>query len=360
MVAENLSQEDIEALLKGAGADSGGGNDEAESAGPAEAIPPESEKILREFADIFTNSYSEVLYTLLGKEIEINVSDISKNTMSLMQDTVGEQGLASKLFLGKNIDYLALNSTDFAAVTADLMMMGDGQVEFSPEEHPDAINEMLNQIQGVISSKLTNIAGKSISFDPTDSSLEDVFNIDVLHYQYSITFIVQIGDEFTGHILVLTSKDFTDKISALMNPQSSKPSSQAQPSGSTTQTHAAADRGSGPFTNDDTEISPAVLPSFDASSQPTHLPRNIDLLMDVSLDLNVELGRTKKTVKSILELGPGSIIQLTKLAGEPVDVMINDQLIAQGEVVVVDEAFGVRITNLVSPEERIKKLGGKY
>ncbi len=86
------------------------------------------------------------------------------------------------------------------------------------------------------------------------------------------------------------------------------------------------------------------------------VPQNIDLLLDVPLVLTVELGRTEKQIREILALGPGSVIELDRLAGEAVDVLVNGKLIAKGEVVVVDENFGIRITDIVSRAERLSKL----
>jgi len=83
-------------------------------------------------------------------------------------------------------------------------------------------------------------------------------------------------------------------------------------------------------------------------------PGNINLLMDVNMELTVELGRTKKSIKDILGMGEGTVIELDKLAGEPVDILVNGKLIARGEVVVIDENFGVRVTEIISPMERIK------
>jgi flagellar motor switch protein FliN len=88
-----------------------------------------------------------------------------------------------------------------------------------------------------------------------------------------------------------------------------------------------------------------------------HAPRNIDLLMDVDLPVAIELGRTKMAIQEILALGPGSVVELNKLAGEPVDLLVNNKVVAKGEVVVIDENFGLRITQLVTPEERLKALG---
>jgi len=84
---------------------------------------------------------------------------------------------------------------------------------------------------------------------------------------------------------------------------------------------------------------------------------NIDMLLDVSLPITVELGRMKMKIKDILHLGPGSVVQLEKLAGEPVEILVNDKLVALGEVVVIDEYFGVRVISIVSPEERIRRMG---
>ncbi len=86
-------------------------------------------------------------------------------------------------------------------------------------------------------------------------------------------------------------------------------------------------------------------------------PQNIQLLMDVKLPVTVELGRNRLSVKDILEFGPGSIVELDRAASEPVDVLVNGVLVAHGEVVVIEDHFGVRLTSLISPEERIRSLG---
>jgi flagellar motor switch protein FliN/FliY len=84
--------------------------------------------------------------------------------------------------------------------------------------------------------------------------------------------------------------------------------------------------------------------------------RNLDMLLDIPLKITVELGRTKQSIKDILDLTSGSIIELDKLAGEPVDILVNDKLISEGEVVVIDENIGVRVTDIVSKPDRLMKL----
>jgi len=84
--------------------------------------------------------------------------------------------------------------------------------------------------------------------------------------------------------------------------------------------------------------------------------RRLELLLDVPLDLSVELGRTRMSIQDLLNLSPGSVVELDKIAGEPLDILVNDRLIARGEAVVVNDKFGVRITDIVSPSERIARL----
>jgi flagellar motor switch protein FliN len=85
-------------------------------------------------------------------------------------------------------------------------------------------------------------------------------------------------------------------------------------------------------------------------------PENLEFILDIPLRVSVELGRTKMMVRDLLQLGQGSVIELTKLAGEPMEIYVNDKLIARGEVVVVNEKFGVRLTDIISPQERIEQL----
>jgi flagellar motor switch protein FliN len=92
------------------------------------------------------------------------------------------------------------------------------------------------------------------------------------------------------------------------------------------------------------------------STQQERSTRRLDLLLDVPLDLTVELGRTRMCIQDLLALGPGSVIELDKIAGEPLDILVNERLIARGEAVVVNDKFGVRITDIVSPSERIARL----
>lgn len=108
------------------------------------------------------------------------------------------------------------------------------------------------------------------------------------------------------------------------------------------------DSGQAPF---DPEPAPMATPGKKTGGHP-----NLDLLLDIPLEITAELGRAKMIINDLLQLGQGSVIELNKLAGEPLEIMVNQKLIARGEVVVVNEKFGIRLTDVISPLERIKQL----
>lgn len=104
-------------------------------------------------------------------------------------------------------------------------------------------------------------------------------------------------------------------------------------------------------------ISPAdIFQRFDSPGERAATPSGIDMIMDIPVTLTVELGRTKIAIRSLLQLAQGSVVELDGLAGEPMDVLVNGTLIAQGEVVVVNDKFGIRLTDIITPAERIRRL----
>ena len=106
------------------------------------------------------------------------------------------------------------------------------------------------------------------------------------------------------------------------------------------------------------ETNAAQAPIFEQfySEQKAEIQNDIDMIMDIPVQLTVQLGRTKIAIKNLLQLAQGSVVELDGLAGEPMDVLVNGYLIAQGEVVVVNEKFGIRLTDIITPSERIRKL----
>ena len=102
--------------------------------------------------------------------------------------------------------------------------------------------------------------------------------------------------------------------------------------------------------------SAAVFKDFSGTPSKTETHNDIDFILDIPVQLTVELGRTKIAIKNLLQLAQGSVVELDGLAGEPMDVLVNGCLIAQGEVVVVNDKFGIRLTDIITPSERIRKL----
>lgn len=106
-----------------------------------------------------------------------------------------------------------------------------------------------------------------------------------------------------------------------------------------------------------TEVQPAQFQALDASPQQEEHERKMDILMDLQLPVSIELGRTNMLIRDILDLTRGSVVEFEKLASEPVDILINGKKMAEGEVVVIEKHFGIRITNLVDATERVRGLG---
>lgn len=100
-----------------------------------------------------------------------------------------------------------------------------------------------------------------------------------------------------------------------------------------------------------------IFQSFGGADAQSGMMRELDMILDIPVQLTVELGRTKITIKNLLQLAHGSVVELDALAGEPMDVLVNGTLIAQGEVVVVNDKFGIRLTDIITPSERMRKLG---
>ncbi|OHC69794.1 MAG: flagellar motor switch protein FliN [Rhodocyclales bacterium RIFCSPLOWO2_02_FULL_63_24] len=100
----------------------------------------------------------------------------------------------------------------------------------------------------------------------------------------------------------------------------------------------------------------AIFEQFSGGTENPATPQGFDMILDIPVNLTVELGRTKISIRNLLQLAHGSVVELEGMAGEPMDVLVNGTLIAQGEVVVVNEKFGIRLTDIITPQERIRKL----
>ncbi|ERP32074.1 flagellar motor switch protein FliN [Chitinivibrio alkaliphilus] len=348
-MSDFLSQDDIDALLQSeevSGGSSSGGGD------ALEAI----------VAD-FNSQQGSVIKTLIGKEI----------TFTFEEKVDSEEG--AQLF--ENTEYLGIDipftgavegtatlymSKKHVATFADLMVMGDGAAPYNAEEHNDAIKELYSAVAGGYTTDLGGKADGSVNYDTIEIQDGDT-TLDLPAATAKISVTIETGDPF--YILLAMDTSLHGQLNELYGGSSENLEEEEE--------EASAPRNR-PFDDDDDLLSQDELDSLTTASsslsggyetsEPTpQKPRvkpasqkNIDMLLDIDLDIAIELGKTEISIKRVLDMAPGSMVELDSFAGEPVNLLVNNKVVAKGEVVVVDENFGVRIISLVSPEERIKSL----
>ncbi len=412
-----LSQEEIDALMNQEASE---GEEEAESPEEGEDMPTltEQEKdVLGEISNIAMGSAATALYTILDHRVEITAPEVEVMSFEsisqqydkpcVLVDVEYVEGL-------EGLNLLVIQDND-AAIIADLMMGGDGT---DPDEelgelHISAVGEAMNQMMGSASTAMSTVLDKKVNISPPNAqhiavgdALEDDKFFAGAEVLVTTTFDLKIGDlidsrfqmlspiEFTRHLVktLVADEDITaseeemdpeemaakaqQKLSsdedkkeevAEEKPQKQQKAQQEvdatarqqpQPQSEQPQQPAGQRRepaAAGPRQQQQVGVERADFPEFDDSSaQP--LPQNIDLIKDVPLQVTVRLGKARMTIEEILDLGEGSIIELDKLAGETVDLLVNGKLIAKGEVVVIDENFGFRVKDIISPEERLNHI----
>ena len=364
--------------------------------------------------NISLGSSSTALSTLLMKEVSITTPRVVVYTFEELknkfdkEDKVLIQIEYKKGFDGVNL--LLIGKKD-AAVIGDLMMGNDGTNP--PLEMDDlflsAVGEAMNQMMGAAATSLAGMFKKEIDIMPPEIMLKNMQDIKI-HGEFfkknsefvAVEFDMEIEGLVNTKIYQIMDKDFVKEITKEMykldgmgdtkeekhsNKNEEQINNQAGNYQNMPNNNPYGQYPGGPwpqmppnmgggmpmypgqeyqnmqnpgvygagYNAGQVNIQPVQFSSFGNVQQPP-IPSNMDLIMDVPLELTVELGRTKMQIKEILDLGAGSIVELDKLAGEPVDVLVNGKLIAKGEVVVIDESFGIRITNIVSQMERLGKI----
>lgn len=398
-----LSQDEIDALLKGGSSNDSPAESPAASPDSAEKVTDMEKDALGEIGNISMGSAATTLSVLLGRRVSITTPRVSLDTLISIKDQyplpylIVEVGYTHGIE-GNNI--LAIHEKD-ALIIADLMMGGDGTnppTELN-ELYMSAVGEAMNQMMGSVSTSMSTMFNKKIDISPpkvnlidlsTEEPVTDILNVkDVI---VKVAFRMEVEGLIDSEIMqILPLKIAKEMVESLMSgsmgaepepeapqvavappvppvqqaqqPQAPTMAPQQQPMyamppqqqmyAMPPQQQMYAQQDNHIISNVPVQsaqfapLTPGVMPGVDG---------NIGLIMDVPLQVTVELGRTKKLIKDVLELSSGSIIELDKLAGEPVDVFVNGKLLAKGEVVVIDENFGVRITDIVSMAERAKTI----
>lgn len=363
-----LSQEEINALLNNPGA----------SSDTAEGQLSDSEKdTIGEIANISMGTAATTLFSLVNRKVEISTPVV---TMANWDDVVKAYerpcvfiriGFTVGLD-GSNI--LILKEHDVKVIT-DLMMGGDGtntDVELG-ELHLSAISEAMNQMMGSAATSLSSMLNKKIDISPPVADLIDLTgNIDegaiddfLTQPFVKISFKMEIGNLVDSEIMQLypvsfareMCKSITETMTGGNEPiqeaaPQPAPAPAPQPQASQTAPQPQPMMGqpvdmSAMYANQQVNVQPAQFQNFTGDMNGVFPKENIDLIMDVPLEVTVELGRTSKSIHDILDFAPGTIIELNKIAGEPIDVLVNGKYVAKGEVVVIEESFGVRITEII-------------
>lgn len=401
MSDDMLSQDEIDALLNGSDEDEE--TDDQPTQSIEDHISNLEEDALGEIGNISFGSSATALSSLLNQKVEITTPQISVVQRKDLQEEFPKPHVAIGVtytdgFSGENV--LVIDSKD-AAIIADLMLGGDGT---SPDEHLNeialsAVQEAMNQMMGSAATSMSTIFNKKVDISPPTIDVLDIEEeqgTDQLpddEVLVKVSFQLQVGNLIDSNIMQLLPVGFAKElVDQLLNPEEpqqeeAKPESASSPVQETPNPQQPKEPQAAPQ-----QQAPQASP-MEHESQPTQKPqqpqfvgtsqgagvneaniqsaefqnfesvqlsnnehRNLDMLMDIPLKVTVELGRTKRTIKEILELSAGSVIELDKLAGEPVDIHVNEKLMAKGEVIVIDENFGVRVTDILSPKDRLSKL----
>lgn len=380
-----LSQEEIDSLLNGGLTE--------ETPAEAELLSDLEKDLLGEVGNISMGSAATALSTIVGHKVNITTPTISVTTLKNLKNTFETPNVILDVKFTSGIaggNILIMKITD-AAVIANLMMGGNGEIEDHlelSEIEISAVQEAMNQMIGSAATSMATMFNREVNISPPNSSIVDETtspisqDIDEAEEIIAISFRMTIGDLIDSNILQILPLTTGKKIVSIMMGTEEKEAPakvEAVPSKATSSNveqtakevhnnnQGTSNSNSGynnevAYTHKGPELYQEPVQVKQAAFQPlsevavNNVPKNIDLILDVPLEVSVELGRTKKNIRDILALSSGSLIELNKLAEEPVDIFINGKKIAYGEVVVIDENFGVKITGIVSGEERIKTL----
>jgi len=335
---------------------------------------------LGEIGNISLGSAATTLSMLLGQKVDITTPKVREYPIveELFKTTKDCTTVEIKYKLGLDgTTIFALNPKD-TAIIADLMMGGDGKVQNVEigELQLSAVGEAMNQMIGTASTSMASMFNMPIDISPPVVKIqeagkkldlaEDIFGVPVI----AVAFNLKVGDLIDSEFVQLMSlQSAQDQVKNLMKSMDnmveeaapSKPAPQQAPPPPPQQSaqqpvYAQPAPPPEPPRNPVT-VQPVQFASFDESQAHFgEFNKNLDLVMDVKLTLTVELGRTEVPIKKVLELTRGSVIELDKIAGEPVELYANGKLIAKGEVVVIEDNFGLRITSISSLDNRLKTI----
>lgn len=349
----SLSQEEIDALLMGTDdmaspAKGGGGAAVADGGGLS---PTERDMLADAFNDAMQVAAQQA-GAMVGKTVQIANAQVDEISPAQIAAEMPKGGVVAEIAMGSTQTALVYPKELARRIAQTMMGAADDGGEIN-DAHLSTLSELS---QSIISSIANGLSGKfNDSLSPAMPEMK-VFQgpADAPQFMGAITKV-----SYNMSVEGLPSGRITHYIDSAAATRWAKSNrGGAQPQAAAFDMDFGGMGGAGGGGGGNVNVNPINFPSLQQSSGSAALPPNLELLLDVQMALTVELGRTKKYVKEILSLGEGSIIELDKLAGEPVDLLVNGKLIARGEVVVIDENFGVRVTDIVGPAERVARMTG--
>lgn len=362
-MSDQMTQAEIDALLNGTA------TMVKEPEVTEDPLSQDVKDIIGEVGNISMSQAATTLSQLLNREVSITTPVVKGQSIKDIIDGSDVPKVVTTIefkegLVGKNV---LMIDVDDAIIIADLMM-GNSGTDLEDKEFTElelsAVSEAMNQMIGSASTAMATMFDRRVDISPPDVKMWETaeaaaidmpnqsevvcttsFNLSVAGLLDSeimqilpIDTVLEIADIMLGdEAEVLNGRDNVE-----VKP-SEEPKQEVQPEKSVEKEADSVSIQKPKFQD---------LPRSDAKGS----PRNLDLIMDVPLDFSVVLGKSRKTIKDILSLSTGSVVELDKMTDEPLEIYVNGKLIAEGEVVVINESFGIRITNILSKEQRLRHL----
>ncbi len=374
----------------------------------ADEVLTDAEKdAVGEISNISMGTAATTLFSLVNQRVSITTPVVTYATWDDLIQNYDKPCVFIQIYYKEGLDgsnILVLKETDVKIIT-DLMMGGDGTNTAGEltELHLSAISEAMNQMMGSAATSISSMLEKKVDISPPSANVVDLNDIidgsDIAEFLrgrfVKVSFHMEIGDLVNSQLMQLypfefardlyhqfikytgvdesaaesinvhdedaeqqgnaaSQNDMSSQMGMMPNGQMGMGMYQSQmgmmPNGQMMyppQMGMMPNGQMGMYQPQEVNIAPAQFQPFMMAGSPLLQTEHIDLLLDVPLEVTVELGRTSKSIKEILDFSPGTIIELNRLAGEPIDVLVNGKYVAKGEVVVIEEAFGIRVTEIV-------------
>ncbi|WP_276929604.1 flagellar motor switch phosphatase FliY [Herbinix luporum] len=391
-----LSQEEINALLRDLGAD---GADNQENV-ITEHLTDAEKDAIGEISNISMGTAATTLFSLVNQKVVITTPVVEYATWEDITKSYDRPCVFIQIYYSDGLDgnnILILKEKDVKVIT-DLMMGGDGtNIDGKLSDlHLSAISEAMNQMMGSAATSISSMLNKRVNISPPSANIvemnENISGENIAEFLkqpfVKVSFNMVIGDLVDSVLMQLYPFEFarnlykefisansmeteaepietdTETVTVQREEPREEPNAATSFAGETPQNmqtnipymnqNQSNMNSNSPYMRQlvqDINVQPAQFAPFTPLTQSSVTPENIDLLMDVPLEVTVELGRTSKSIKEILDFAPGTIIELNRMAGEPIDVLVNGKFVAKGEVVVMEEAFGIRVTEIIKQKQ---------